>query len=296
MLMKKIIAVLLVLFSAFGLFLTGCGVAQYTSRVVTSSGDKFSLVPEIDFWTGTSHQKILAFDKTCVVRGQPYTGSYKNSVNYARHSFTTDNYSTENYISFGLRSDTGELVHITLKNSEFYDTEPFLPDVSDPKENAISLATEIASEYVDHINEYTVFEEEPIIRYKKKDGVTYEITYYVINFVKMIDGYLSSDSISVEITSKGHLASLVIGEVGAFDDQKIDIDATLLNQSISDKIEADYKAKDFTVTKCDADEQRIVLTPDGYISVFSVLTLEGVDSYGEKNITDVCMVTYLQKK
>ena len=104
------------------------------------------------------------------------------------------------------------------------------------------------------------------------------------------------DVFACNFRSERNCVFLGIGEVGAFDDQKIDIDATLLNQSISDKIEADYKAKDFTVTKCDADEQRIVLTPDGYISVFSVLTLEGVDSYGEKNITDVCMVTYLQKK
>ena len=292
--MKKILALFLTL-SVFGIFLTGCGVSPYTSRVASASNDEFAIVPEIDFWTGTSHQKILVFDKTCVVRGQQYTGSYKNSVNYARHSFTTDNYKTESNISFGLRSDTGELVHISLKNSEFYSTEPFLPDVSNPRETAISLATEIASEYVDDINDYTMFEDEPQIRRGEKDGVAYEITYYVINFVKMVDGYLSSDSVSVEITSKGHLASLIIGEVGAFDDQKIDIDETSLNQSISDKIESNYKDKDFKVTKTDAEEQRVVLTPDGYIAVFSLLKVKGIrDSEGE-HTTVALILTYLKK-
>lgn len=68
-------------------------------------------------------------------------------------------------------------------NADFFDTQPYLPDVDNPYESAVSFATQIASEYVD-IADYTQIIEEPMTRYKEREGTTYEITYYIVNFAK----------------------------------------------------------------------------------------------------------------
>jgi hypothetical protein len=57
----------------------------------------------------------------------------------------------------------------------------------------------------------------------------------------------------------------------------------------------DIEDKDFKVTKTDAEEQRVVLTPDGYIAVFSLLKVKGIrDSEGE-HTTVALILTYLKK-
>lgn len=122
-------------------------------------------------------------DKTCLVLGNHYSGSYSKSIVDKMNSYTTDIYVDDNHIEFGLRDDNGELAYVNLMNANFFDTQPYLPDVDNPYEAAVSFATQIASEYVD-IADYTQIIEEPMTRYKEREGTTYEITYYIVNFAK----------------------------------------------------------------------------------------------------------------
>lgn len=168
-------------------FLTSCNSAnerRYTSYICASVNDGIGVSTEIDFWNGSYYKKQNITDKTCFVYGKKYTATYSKSIIDKMNSYTTDIYVDKNYIEFGLRSDTGDLAFFNLMNADFFNTEPYLPEVKNPLDVATSLAYEIACEYVDDITKYTKLVDEPITNYKEKDGVTHEITYYIITFAK----------------------------------------------------------------------------------------------------------------
>ena len=267
----------------------------YTSLISDSVNDEYSVDSEIDYWTGIYFEKEDMEDKTCLVFGNSYTGSYSKSIVDKMNSYTTDIYVDDNNIEFGLRSDTGELAYINLMNSDFFDTQPYLPEVDAPNDTAISLATEIASGYVDNIEDYTQISDEPVTRYKQRDGKTYQITYYIVTFAKKINGYFSSDYIAVKVTSKGTLASIMMGDIGAFDDTTLNFDITTMNQSISNKLESTYKKSKLEVKKPNVDDQKIVLTPNGDICMYSSIVIDGVDDSNIKIQTGVNILTILEK-
>ena len=268
----------------------------YASLIADSVSDEYSVDSEVDYWTGIYFEKEDMVDQTCLVFGSSYSGAYSKSIIDKMNSYTTDIYVSNNNIEFGLRSDTGELVYINLMNADFFDTQPYLPEVDDPNETAISLATEIASSFVDNIEDYTPISDEPVTRYKEREGKTYQITYYVVTFAKKINGYFSSDYIAVKVTSKGTLASIMMGDIGAFDDTTLNFDATTMNQSISNKIESTYKKSKLEVKKSNVDDQKIVLTPNGDICMYSSIVIDGVNDSNIETQTKVCILTILGKR
>lgn len=295
--MKKYTLLILSLLLTFSF--AGCDTKKYElymSFISDSVNDEYSVDSEIDYWTGMYFEKENMEDKTCLVFGDSYTGSYSKSIVDKMNSYTTDIYVGNDNIEFGLRSDTEELVYINLMNSDFFDTQPYLPEIDNPNDTAISLSTEIASHYVDDIEDYTQISDEPVTRYKERDGQTYQITYYIVTFAKKINGYFSSDYISVKVTSKGTLASIMIGDIGAFDNTTLDFDTTIMNQSISNKIESSYKRSKLVVKKSNVDDQKIVLTPNGDICMYSSIVIDGVDDSNVETQTGVSILTILGKR
>lgn len=268
----------------------------YTSLISDSVNDEYSVDLEVDYWTGEYFEKEDMENKTCFVFGNSYYGSYSKSIIDKMNSYTTDIYVDNNNIEFGLRSDTGELAYINLMNSDFFDTQPYLPEVNDPNDTVISLSTKIARDYVDNIGDYTQIFDEPVTRYKERDGKTYQITYYVVTFAKKINGYFSSDFIAVKVTSKGTLASIMIGDIGAFDNTTLSFDTATMNQSISDKIESVYRKSKLEVKKSNVDDQKIVLTPNGDICMYSTIVIDGVVDSNIETRTGVRILTFLGKR
>lgn len=268
----------------------------YTSLISDSVNDEYSVDFEVDYWTGEYFEKEDMENKTCFVFGNSYYGSYSKSIIDKMNSYTTDIYVDNNNIEFGLRSDTGELAYINLMNSDFFDTQPYLPEVNDPNDTASSLSTEIARDYVDNIGDYTQIFDEPVTKYKERDGKTYQITYYVVTFAKKINGYFSSDFIAVKVTSKGTLASIMIGDIGAFDNTTLSFDTATMNQSISNKIESVYKKSKLEVKESNVDDQKIVLTPNGDICMYSSIVIDGVDDSNIETRTGVRILTFLGKR
>lgn len=295
--MKKYTLFILSLLLTFSF--VGCSTRNYepyTSLISDSVNDEYSVDSEVDYWTGIYFEKEGMEDKTCLVFGNSYTGSYSKSIIDKMNSYTTDIYVDNSNIEFGLRSDTGELAYINLMNSNFFDTQPYLPEVDAPNETAISLSTEIASHYVDNIADYTQISDEPVTRYKERDGKTYQITYYVVTFAKKINGYFSSDYIAVKVTSKGTLASIMMGDIGAFDNTSLDFDIAKIDQSISNKIESTYKKSKLEVKKSNVDDQKLVLTPNGDICMYSSIVIDGVDNSNIEIQTGVRILTVLGKR
>lgn len=224
---------------------------------------------ELDYWTGSYFEKTEMPDKTYTVMNQQYTGTYSRSIVDKLNSYTTDFYRSENTVEFGLRSDTGQLVFINLMTKQFFDKEPYLDDVANPQDTAIQIAREIAAQYVTDIDDYDQLPQVPTTQDKEKDGVTYTISYYIVTFAKKIKGYYTSDYISVKVSSKGNLCSIIMGDIGAFDDLKFSIEPDLVAGSVRDKTEAIYKEKEYLVTDCDIGEQKLVLTPEGDFAIYS---------------------------
>ena len=291
--MKKTILSLI----AFILCLTSCNSAndsRYTSYICDSVNDGIGISAEIDYWNGSYYKKQNMTDKTCFVNGKKYTAAYSNSIIDKMNSYTTDIYVDENYIEFGLRDDTGDLSFFNLMNAEFFNTEPYLPEVKNPRDTAISLAYEIASEYVDDITKYTKIVEEPRTNYKEKNGIKYEITYYIITFAKKVNGYFSSDYISVKVTSKGNLASIQMGDINAFENISLDINTEVMNQSISDKIASTYKKYKLNVKASNIRDQKIVLTPNKDICMYSHIGVETSDITNTEIRTGLQILTVLE--
>ena len=277
--MKKMITIVL---SAVlvGLCLSSCksensskDYDKYTSLIADVTNDGYGTDVELDCWQGTYFQKDNMEDKTCVFNGVSYSCSYRKSINELGNSYITDFYYGENYIEFGFRSDTGELNFISLTDADYYDTEPYLPDISNPEENAVDIATEMASKYV-NINDYIRIDREPLVYQKDKNGVTYEVVSYPITFVKKVIGYLSSDYIYVCVNSKGHLVAMKMGDIGALDSVTLDFDTTMLNQSITEKIESDYAERNLSVSNVQIEDQKIMLSPNGDVGMYSKVTFD----------------------
>lgn len=268
----------------------------YPSFIADSINDEFSLDAEVDYWTGTYFNKNNMGNQSCTVQGKSYTGSYSKSIVDKMNSYTTDIYVDENNIEFGLRNDNGDLAYINLMNAEFFDTEPYLDDVDNPQESAIQLATTIAEDYVDNIADYTQINEEPVTRYKERDGITYEITYYVVTFARKINDYFTSDYIAVKVTSKGNLASIMMGDINAFNSITPDFDSTVLTDSISTKIQSSYKESKLKIKESTIGDQKIVLTPTGDICMYSNMIISGIDSSKVEVKTGISIITILAKQ
>lgn len=246
---------------------------EYESIVVTAANDGIEIEAESDFWTGVYFEKTNMEGQSCTVENISYSGEYKQSIVDTLNSYTTDIYCDENYVEFGLRSDTKQLVFINLMNKHFFDNEPYLDEIENPQNNAILLAREIAEKYVSDIDAYTRIVEEPVTRYKEKDGQTYEISYYVVTFAKKIQDYYTSDYISIKITSKGNLATIMMGDIGAFDDLSVDVDQKTLNQSIDAKVTKVYQETGYELISFELEDQKIVLDPNGNICMYSMLAV-----------------------
>lgn len=246
----------------------------YKSMVTDVASGGIGVKTERNVWTGMYYEKKDMIDQSCDVLGKTYVGQYRKSIEEKLNSYTTDVYRDSDYIEFGLRSDTKKLVYINFMNNAFYDTEPFLNDVDNPQENAIQLAQEIAEEYVGSISDYEQILEEPRIRYEEKDGKTYQITYYVITFAKKIGGYYTSDYIAIRITSKGNVASIKMGDIGAFNNINIVLDSENAAKSIASKTKEVYSQTGYSVVNFNIVDQKLAITPNQDICLYSRLDVQ----------------------
>ncbi len=264
----------------------------YESYVNGATNSIYSVKHETNYWSSTYWSKKDNMESKSVdVLGTKYSAPYHESRIDYLNSFTTDHYYGSN-VRFGMRSDTGELVYIIFTNSDYLAIEKKLEDKFLTYESVIPFATEIASNFVDNISEYTIYKEEPRVY----DGVT----DYIINFIKVINGFYSSDYISIKVTSKGELMSIFMGDIGAFDDLKINIDKTAVEKNITEKLmkvytRDNYENKDYSLEykEHNFETQRLAITPDGKYCISSIITIWGYNYSGEETDTEISLITII---
>ncbi len=290
--LKSIIStvIILILF----ICIVGCNKNNYSTYIVDVANDEIS--GDIDIsntqWSEGYFERNATECYAVIFDENEYSGFYQKSLVNKCNSFITDIYKNDDGIEFGIRSDDNSLVHINFMNKSFFDTEPYLPEIDNARENAVNYAKNIASKYV-NINEYEMIEDEPITRYKEKDGKKYEITYYNVMFSRKINGINTSDYISIKITSKGHLASLIMGDINAFKDVISPYNASLVDASITDTVKNTYSKLQYQMYDVEVESQILAITPAGKLVLYSQLGVDIVDEYNYHHSTAIAVITEL---
>ena len=180
-----------------------------------SVGNSLLLADENKWWNGLSYISDRAPKQAEVdFCGITYKGSYGNSRYESYNSFATDYYEGDDGLIFGLNADNGYLVYLNLKTLSFFEDEPTREEVEDVKSQGVEFASKYASEFID-VKEYELLEPN-VVPYQPDESKSPTMTFYTYTFVKKINGEYSSSYISVQITSKGNLASIVVGDIWAF--------------------------------------------------------------------------------
>ena len=191
--------------------------------IVTGMNAELSIQGRENPWGNSRFEDEDAVkEKSVEFLGVTYAGTYERSYTNEYHSYVTEYYWTEDRIEFGFKAGTEELVHLNVMNSAFFDTEPLLQEKEAPRDYAVEKAGEIAALWIDP----TAYEVEVEVKdtTSRIEDVEYAWSYYYVTFIKYINGLKTTDFITVRITSKGNLASLVVGDLGAFDEfEKTDI-------------------------------------------------------------------------
>lgn len=290
----------LILLMGISLLLTGCSEDKnaplYESFVIDVAFDSTNIPSELTLWDqqyfekdDVDKEKQVLFDDTI------YIGKYNKSIIRKCESYSTDIYITDNGIKFGVKENSNQLVLLNLMNTEFFNTEPFKDDIKDSEKIALDFAKEIASKYID-ISQYEILQEEPVTREKNKDESTYYITYYTFNFAKKVNDVYSSDYLGVKITSKGNLASLYIGDLNVFDNiGKIDFSLDDINKVNYEKVLETYKYNNYEVIEQNINNQRLVITPDGNLALYSIIDVKLKLSEDEKIFeSGISILTYIK--
>lgn len=260
---------------------------------ITNNVPKVNL--DLSIWNQEYFQNEEALkEKQVEFNNTIYNGTYEKSIIRKCESFVRNVYTDETGIRFEINEKTGELVLLNLMNYDFFETEPFKEEVEDSENNALELAKEIAKDYIDVID-YELLIEDSVTREFIKDDEKYYMTYYTFTFAKKVNGIYSSDYVSIKITSKGNLASLYIGDIGAFDGKDIIIPLDEINNANQDKIKNIFAQVNFSVLNQEVTIERLAITPDGEVSLYRAfkVSLDGIDSLITMN-AGICLVTYIK--
>lgn len=243
---------------------------------------------------------LEAHQKTINVDGISYTGEYSGSEIASYYSYISDEYSCGLYdLSFSLRRDTGELCELSYHNIVRF-TDPELEKEELSEEELAVVAKQIASQYIENIDEYEQRLSKVSTIRATIDGVNRETPTYRYMFEKRINGYISTDCIRVTITSKGTLHSMRIGDVGAFSNIEIDITSEemsqYINQEIPQKFEAN-KRSEFILNQYSIPLQQLAIEPSGEIVLLT--HVEGIgykENEGQPIETMTVLKTVLMQK
>ncbi len=235
-----------------------------------SSGNMSSIkvAEEYKWWNGKNFTSETAESNLYIkFDNKSYNVDYLYSRYNNYNSFATDYYGNTRGVTFGINSNTGKLVYINLKTSSFFRSEPKLEDVANIEETGKELSEKYATMYID-LSDYILYStsQKP---YQSSSDSKEKMTFLTYTFVKKINDECSSAYISVQITSKGNLASIVVGDINAFSEENtkkanafnnVDIDNLVLNKLKT--ITRNLNSPLFEITK-----KYYALTPDNEIVI-----------------------------
>lgn len=257
---------------ALVLSLFSCGYGTNKSYIISASNEQISVQSEIDWGTKSNYKKLMIGPTEVKFLENDYYGKYQYSSDSIRFSSTIDYYKTDSktsWVTFGVRSDNGKLAYISFKNTDFLSKQRQLDDLDNALEYALKMSKDIVSNIVIDPESYEIIVEESFI-------MSYMEVFHIV-FAKRFSGYISSDQISFEITSKGSLCSVYIGDIGAYDIESTNkIDDESINQSIEKRIEELFKnyLDTYSIQNVSIKKKELIKLPNGNTGVLSTTEVE----------------------
>ncbi len=219
---------------------------------------------ETKWWNEVSFQSDTAKkEMTAEFGGKTYTVSYKYSYYDDYNSFETDYYDGGDGLEFGINAANGKLVYINLKTLSFFEEEPLLPEKSGIEDESAKIAKDVASQFVD-ISEYELISSY-VTPYQPDEGQASSMNFYTYTYCKTVNGVNSSAYISVQVTSKGNIASVVIGDTDAFAGNASQKVKAYKNIDVDEIVLDTMKeiTKDLESPTCKIEKKYFSVTPDG---------------------------------
>lgn len=275
--MKKRSVRILLICVALGCVLTAAYFLWPREKRVYELGTSYTNCPqaeEIAWWSGSNYfqDEEAAETKAVSWQGKIYEGVYYESSYLRRMSFLVDEYHGDDLTSFQTRRSDGSLVYLNVMDRSFFDTQSKLDDIPDTEASLEKIAKGYAAQFVD-VDEY---QKEVSTETFGDDGVA----LYNFKFVRRIHGRDTSDFVWIRLTSKGHLADIFIGDIGAFSK----ISKRELNSFADiDVVEMLEKATEGSlVTNLESEAEWYTVTPAGELVLHVVAEFECVnkDGYG----------------
>lgn len=239
-----------------------------SSNSAMYNDSNINIAEENKWWNGNSFISNDADANLAInFNNSIYNCIYQNSRYDNYNSFATNYYISDDGSLFGINSITKELVYINFKTLLFFEKEPYIPDIDDIDRIGEDIALKYVSTFTDP-KDYILFDvyKTP---YQPNENEKSKMTLLTYTFVKEINNECSSAYISVQITSKGHLASIVVGDINAFSEENtkkanafnnVDIDTLVLNKLKT--ITRNLNSPLFEITK-----KYYALTPDNEIVI-----------------------------
>lgn len=257
----------------------------YDSYVVDMANDGLITDAEKDWWLGLSSVENTAEGERIVTfNGEEHVVTYRDSFLSGYSHIQLDRYQNDEVI-ISFSSTDGSFRGIHFKNLI---DEDYLAraEVTNPYENARDMAAKIASQYIQvdsYILEETVAELPP-------EELSSELSLYTFHYVKSIGDFKTGDELYVQITSKGDIRIINIGDIGCFDSiQSTQIDSHALMQSLLARLEELYSGVgSYTY---EIVNQTMAYNPDGQLTIVSQIELHVESGIGEGYDTGVVLAT-----
>lgn len=264
--MKRCVFIILTIL--YILSLGACSLSQetekaelYNSYVVDAANDGIITEVEWEWWLGQRiNNKEAAASKKWLDGEKEMVVQYSYSDYLPFSCVLTDFYNGEGCI-LSYCSDNGKLVGVhysNLINKDYYQRK----DVEDPYHFAKEKAMNMAKEYIE-ISSYRLDESTQTLSYTDET-----ITLYTFKFIKCINEYMTSDYFYVQITSKGDLRTMRLGDIGIYNNVDLStVDKDKLEQSIAHKMRELYHTQG--KYSYSIQEQSFAFTPEGEAVIVS---------------------------
>ena len=262
-------------------------VSSYKTYVIDTGNGDSDIQPDVGgiYDSFDYFEKKGMQNKTITFLENEYTGEYKESetafYSYCKDLYIVKNSSGVSVCKFGINSSNGNLVFWNDYSQYKEDYGPY-DDINECEKNARNTAKDIASKFVANIDEYIQIDDEPQDSKVNVNGEKHTVTYYQTRFIRRIGDMDTSDQIWVQVTAKGTVKQVSVGDINAFDDIET-VDRKLIEQSIRNKMNELIKQYNLDVTDYIIDFHKMVKLPDGKYYVMSGIIIN--NSYG------ICLLT-----
>lgn len=199
---------------------------------------------EREYYAASFHSDLAAPKKTIVFDGKEYTGIYLSSSYVSFGCFIKDLYRAErtdsSFHCFSVDSETGEVLMMDFDDGDLYQEDLNLNPLEDPDQVLPDIAEKWASLYIEP--------EDYVLRLNEK--YTYgnsDMTEYDYEFVRVVNGIDTTDSLIVHLNNRGTLMCISPGYLG-WVEENIEKVPKFSQENVQALIQENCKLSDIEIT------------------------------------------------